>query len=228
MTLSKAQVSWLDDVAPDAVAASEHTGVNPFLILAQWGVETGWGTSRAWRIGNNYAGVSPGGKVANYADRAAGLAAYERALNQHYYDDVRKAGAEHPTDQLTALAKSPWAAGHYKSRDGTVGGSLQLAMGDVVNAPLPAVLKKWEPGLLGEARPINLPGEGIAGDVAGAVGSAIGGLAAPFARAAFTGVFLFAALGLVVLGVYRATSSGRERVTEKGGQAAQVAALAAL
>lgn len=227
MTLTKAQVSWVDDVAPDAVTAAEQTGVNPFVILAQWAVETGYGTDQKnWVRGHNYAGVSPGGQVASYPDRAHGLASYIHELNSSYYADVRNAGATHPEAQLDALAKSPWASGHYRDRAGVVGGSLRSASGEIVNAPLPDVLSKWEPGVLGQATPINPPD--VAGAVGGALSSAIGGLAAPFARIAFTGTFLIAGLGLVVLGVWRTVQPVRDRARDAAEPIAQAAAVGAM
>jgi hypothetical protein len=102
--------TWLSD----ARTASKQTGVLPSVILAQWADETAYGTSHAFVVGNNFAGVSYSG-LSSFSSQAAGLAAYIAVLNQHIYDPVRKAsGAQ---SQALALGRSPWAASHYDMAD---------------------------------------------------------------------------------------------------------------
>lgn len=109
-------MSFITDVLPDAQYASAQTGVPVPVILAQWIDETGNGTSQAWLQGHNYAGVSPGGHVAYYPDRASGLAAYVRTMNAAPYAAVRAAGSI--PGAIAALGASPWAGSHYGNPPG--------------------------------------------------------------------------------------------------------------
>jgi hypothetical protein len=93
--------------------AGKRTGLHPIVILAQWADETGWGTSEAWTVGHNPAGISPNGAIAHYADVEEGMNRYVETMKLPYYDHVRAAfnGGAHA--QAIALGQSPWAAGQY-------------------------------------------------------------------------------------------------------------------
>src|SRR5271170_4002821 len=77
----------------DARVAAGVLGWYPSVILAQWAVETEYGTSIAWVDWHNYAGVSPNGKIAHYPDNAAGLSAYIRTALEPFYAGVKTDGA---------------------------------------------------------------------------------------------------------------------------------------
>ncbi len=104
--------------------ASKARQLWPSVVLAQWGIETAWGTSEAFVNGHNFAGVSSGGKVLAYANYAEGLAAYIWVLGLDYYAAVRAAHDEGPVAQAHALGASPWAASHYRAAGSDVDGSL--------------------------------------------------------------------------------------------------------
>jgi hypothetical protein len=244
--VAASRTDWLGDVLADARSASSATGVPAVVILTQWGVETGFGTSRAWLEGHNYGGVSPGGRLAYYPSRTEGLAAYVRTLNLGYYAGVRAAGrAGDVTGTLDALAASPWAGGHYADRGGVAGASLRAAYpavasflsssgsSDIVPAigpptlnipgvpfpvPNPTELPDWLGGAVGDA--VGGAASNVAEAIGDAVGKALGGLVKPFARVAFSGLFVAAGLGLIVLGSWRAVGKPvREAVDARMGEA---------
>ena len=107
-----------------AVQASRRCGVFPSVILAQWGVETAWGTSEAWVDGHNFAGVSRNGVVLSYPTYEAGLSSYETVLLLAIYNPVRRAHSRGPNEQAIALGESPWAASHYEAQGSDEPGSL--------------------------------------------------------------------------------------------------------
>lgn len=111
--------TFINDVVSLAQAASAKTGVRPSVIIAQWCNETGFGTSEAWNVGNNFAGVSPGGVIASYPNKLAGLQAYIDTMNNGYYNAVKDAGKQGAIAQAEALGRSPWAASHYGNPPGS-------------------------------------------------------------------------------------------------------------
>jgi len=120
--------------------AAKLTSVSRWTILAQWAVETGWGTSALCIHDRNLAGIrwygragtfqigGTPGKVgtgfAGYSTLGAFVADYAHTLNLPAYAKVRAAvGVD---AECRALGASPWDAGHYLS-GGVVGGSLLAA-----------------------------------------------------------------------------------------------------
>jgi Mannosyl-glycoprotein endo-beta-N-acetylglucosaminidase len=108
--------------------ASKARDVWPSVILAQWGIETAWGTSSAFVEGHNFAGVSSGGHVLGYPNYPAGLEAYVWVLGLDYYAAVRDAHDHGWEAQAYALGASPWAAGHYRAVGSDVDGSLLVGV----------------------------------------------------------------------------------------------------
>lgn len=120
---------FIEDVLADAHAAASHLGIPVSPVLAQWINETGSGTSRAWREGHNYAGVSimegaqaqlgahyaGEGQILFYPDRHAGLAGYILRWADGVYDSTRQKWHDRndSRDVAIAIEESPWAAGHY-------------------------------------------------------------------------------------------------------------------
>lgn len=123
---------FITNYAAAAARAAADTGLFTSVVLAQWADETAYGTSRAFLLGNNFAGVSPGGVVASYPSQAAGLQAYIDTMNLKYYDPVRAAKAAGSRDQAVALGEGPWAAGHYEAIGGGPGSAL-VAIIDSLN-----------------------------------------------------------------------------------------------
>lgn len=211
-----APAAFFADVAPDAKIASARTGVPVSVILAQWAIETGYGTSSAWLTGHNYAGVSPGGHVASYTDRPSGLAAYISTLSSQFYAAVRGAGS--PSAAAVALGDSPWAASHY----GGHGADLQTVI--TTNN-----LARFDTGatlVTGPAGPAGGSDPGGAIDKAAGIGGAINGLATTnWADMVKTMIFLGGGLGLVVLGVAKMAEPAIAKAKASAGDAAKVAAL---
>jgi hypothetical protein len=104
---------FIEQMAPAAVACGRAVGWWPSVVLAQWCDETGFGTSWQWIHGNNPAGISPGGQLADYPTIEAGCGAWVSTALAHYYDGVRAAYPEGADAQAVALGASPWAAAHY-------------------------------------------------------------------------------------------------------------------
>lgn len=98
-------------------AKQPGVGLFPSVILAQWALETGWGSSEAWIHGHNPAGISGGGHPLAYPGVQAGMDAYVETIRLSYYDAVREARAKGAEAQARALGASPWDAGHYGGAD---------------------------------------------------------------------------------------------------------------
>lgn len=110
-------MSFFTQYLQDAKNASAMTAFYTSVILAQWALETGYGGSRAFQQGNNYAGVSGAGGVTNFPSKAAGLSAYIQTADLGYYDGVRAVLGLGPKAQMIALGISPWAGDHYDNAD---------------------------------------------------------------------------------------------------------------
>jgi hypothetical protein len=100
-------------LAPWANWCSPQTGVDRSVILAQWALETGWGSSVAWLEGHNPAGISGGGHPLSYSSVQEGMNAYVETMRLEYYNGVRQARPQGAIAQAKALGISPWDAGHY-------------------------------------------------------------------------------------------------------------------
>lgn len=97
---------------------SRGTGINLGALLAQWGVETAWG-SEIFNL-NNLANIrcSPTTfcQYATLDDFVAGCIA--TWLNGNYAGVLASVGLP-VTDQLTAIGQSPWSADHYGNPPGS-------------------------------------------------------------------------------------------------------------
>jgi cell wall-associated NlpC family hydrolase len=127
-------VSFFTTVLTTAKKASTVTGVFVSVILAQWAVETGRGTSTAFVKGNNYAGVSASGSVTYFPNRTAGLTAYMRTMKQTTYEAVRAASTWQAA--CVALGNSPWAGSRYAGGAVTGGGPGSLLITVIENTNL--------------------------------------------------------------------------------------------
>jgi Mannosyl-glycoprotein endo-beta-N-acetylglucosaminidase len=113
-------VAAMEDHAHDAGVAS---GVLPSVILAQWGIETAWGSSLAWTLQHNPAGIGWNGHAyTTYPTIAAGIAGWVSTIFQPDYDAVRAAKGRQA--QAIALGRSPWAGSHYIAPPGGPGSAL--------------------------------------------------------------------------------------------------------
>ena len=115
--------SFIAQVEGYAHDASIASGVLPSVILAQWGLETAWGTSLAWSLQHNPAGIGWNGHTYfTYPSIAAGVQGWVRTIFQPDYDAVRAATTRNA--QAIALGQSPWAGGHYVAPPGGPGSAL--------------------------------------------------------------------------------------------------------
>lgn len=209
------QATFFAERAGDARLASQRTGVPASVILAQWAVETGYGTSAAFRDGWNYAGVSPGGRIARYSSQAEGLAAYISTLLHPRYAPVRTAGAA--DSAARQLGRSPWA----ESRYGGDGRQLLQVMGSNNLAAFDD--PKFTPAIfpiLPFLPPVLDKGREMLGDKAkDLAGDALGGLVdiTGIRETVLVGVGVLGASVLVVAGMWRlaqpAVSGAVDKVT---------------
>lgn len=113
-----------------AQGVAQQTGLHTNVVLAQWISEEGGAGMRhgQWsNFGNNPAGISYGNPYADalsngrtsggflaFPSRQAGAQAYaDMYLYDPNYPGVRATFGKSPQSQLSAIAASPWDAGHY-------------------------------------------------------------------------------------------------------------------
>lgn len=125
MATSAQQTAFIDEYSSYADQASQATGINNLLILAQWANETNYGTqfSEKNNIGN--IGVYGGGPNPSYATPEAGVQAYINFMMQPRYAPVRD--AKTADAQAVALGESGYASGQYNDGGGP-GSSLIAAL----------------------------------------------------------------------------------------------------
>lgn len=109
--------SFFDSMAPYAQRASQATGIPTSLILAQWGEESGQGTSSLAKRANNFAGIKywgssyindgQSGMYANFNSVDRFTDAWIQFMGGQRYAGVRNAGSV--DGALSALSKSGYA-----------------------------------------------------------------------------------------------------------------------
>jgi len=127
---------FIGTFGPLARAAQDQGGMDYRVVLLQWAIETGWGSSPVCRNEHNLAGCKINERLwdAGYIDyegsastegsdrrqRYAGFYTYERfipyyvaILHNGLYDEVLQGRT--PEEQIAALQRSPWVspAGSY-------------------------------------------------------------------------------------------------------------------
>lgn len=106
---------FYSNMLPYAQQASAGTGLPVSVILAQWSLETGHGTSLAGT--NNYAGITNGGVsqgFANYGTIGDFVNGWIKTIKNGYYQGVlNTAQVGTPEQTAQALGASPWDADHY-------------------------------------------------------------------------------------------------------------------
>jgi flagellum-specific peptidoglycan hydrolase FlgJ len=119
-------------ILPYASRAAATTGIPVSVIMAQWGIESAYGTSQVYQNNNNLGGikhvsssidigVSPSG-YAKYSDLNQFTQDYIRVMHNGYYDKVLKAGNK--VDAAYALGDSSYAEGKYRNGDSRPGSSI--------------------------------------------------------------------------------------------------------
>jgi flagellum-specific peptidoglycan hydrolase FlgJ len=91
--------------------AANLTGVPWQVVLAQWGLESAYGTSYGALHRNNLAGIGGRSGYRVYPNIQDFISDYSSLLSRRY-KAVCKAGNVH--DACIALGLSPWAAHHYR------------------------------------------------------------------------------------------------------------------
>lgn len=135
---------YAERMFPYAARAAAETGLYPSVILAQWGNESGWGTSYFASF-NNHAGITyveesiaagpipqpgiHGQTFARYATLGQFVSDYVRVMKLSYYRQVLQLCAEGaPADEVCyALGTSPYDAGGYMLND-IPGGKLMVIL----------------------------------------------------------------------------------------------------
>jgi flagellum-specific peptidoglycan hydrolase FlgJ len=122
---------------PYANTAASALGMDASVILAQWALESGNGTSDMAVNHNNHAGIKwsqysktakkrSDSSFAHYNSLSDFVTDYVRVISLSYYDGVRDATTIEGT--VKALGASPYDAGHYES-GGVKGGKLLTMLG---------------------------------------------------------------------------------------------------
>lgn len=146
---------------PQADAVAAGTGIDPLVLLAQWGVETAWG--QAIDNENNLANIRciAGAPCLDGFAQFGSLDAFVQAAiatwHNGFYSDVLAASGA--AAQLAAIGASPWDAGHYDNGGGP-GSSLVEAFALIARGD-PAMLIKdsrgatwFVAGVFGPKRPV--------------------------------------------------------------------------
>jgi LysM repeat protein len=128
--------AFIDYTLPYAQRASKQTGWPVSVILAQWGLETGWKTKTytGYNWGNcgampnqpTIGGINVPGSPAAFAyayTPEQGLAEYVHVASLGYYTHIAPAANNGADAAARALGQSPWDWGHYTNR-GDPGSSL--------------------------------------------------------------------------------------------------------
>lgn len=198
---------------PVAERVSEATGVSRRLLLAQWAEESGWGTSAAAVLNNNFAGIKPFGRFAAGPDPTyAGFSSLDQFargdiafLEQPRYLGLRtaaRAGAS-PAQQAALLAGAGYATdpsyyAHvlavFRSTFGSPG-------------PGPAV----DPNVYANAAPSSAAASTVVGNLLQTMWS-WEGTGNPFKWVTFKFAFVVLALALIVIGLLGLISIGRNNL----------------
>jgi flagellum-specific peptidoglycan hydrolase FlgJ len=135
----KTMSNFFSEMNDAAAIASDLTDIPKEVILAQWALESAFGTSDLSKRANNYAGIKSSskgkdfvsGSYAGYNSKDSFARDYARVMNLSYYDKVREAKGVNET--IDELAKSPYA------EDTSYGDKLKKVLGDMSGISLPDV-----------------------------------------------------------------------------------------
>jgi hypothetical protein len=121
--------AFINYTLPYARKASAQTGWPVSMILAQWGLETGWRTKTytGYNWGNcgampgqpTIGGINKPGSPAAFAyayNPSQGVAEYVHVAHLSYYRGVAPAAKSSADAAARALGRSPWDWGHYTNR----------------------------------------------------------------------------------------------------------------
>jgi hypothetical protein len=133
-----AQTAFVLDNLPYAESVSAQTGLPVDYVLAQSAEETGFGTSSAATLLNNFFGLSPGGSLASYGSPQAGFDAYASLMQSPGYAGVLSAAGSGPDAIGSALVSAGYntADPAYSSKVGGLVSTIDQILGDTGNASL--------------------------------------------------------------------------------------------
>lgn len=122
--------------ASEARLAAVSTGVPMEAVLAQWGLETGWGTSRLYREAQNLAGITGSDGYRQYASTQDFVQDYIRLLSTPRYAPVR--AVKDPMQVGFALQQAGWAEDPaYGYKMASIVPQVAEVLGRVPTSPLP-------------------------------------------------------------------------------------------
>lgn len=131
---SGTQRSFLEELLPVAESVNSKTGISRRLLLAQYALETAWGTEMSEPDNFGNIGVYSGGPMPSYPS----LSAFAAADSSFYLDNSRyqpliQAGksGQSPDVQAVLLGESGYASGGYKEPGQGPGTSLEAVMASV-------------------------------------------------------------------------------------------------
>jgi hypothetical protein len=203
------------DQARFAAGVAKTTGLDPTVVAAWIGAESGWGVTKP---GSNYLNIGPGRTYAS-TDQAAAATAELIGSSQNY-TGIRSAVPAGPAAQVKAIEASPWDAGHYG------GGGLETVWSQLYGAGGPQLLDAQgtsDPTAVLADQKLNplLLGPGLLGKILGQLGGkasekVAGVVLSAVAPLGLQLLFIGAGLGLVVMGLSRLTGTGIQRNYEQG------------
>ncbi len=128
--------AFINYTLPYARSASARTGWPVSVILAQWGLETGWRTKTYTGFNWGNCGAMPGQPTVGGINKPGSPAAFSYAFSPQqgvdefvhvahlgYYSNVAASSRYGANAAAQALGRSPWDWGHYTNR-GVPGSSL--------------------------------------------------------------------------------------------------------
>lgn len=185
-----------------AAAVSAGTGLDPVVVKAWIGSESGWGVTKG---NNNYLNVGPGQQFTSVEQAAAKVV--QMVNTSPRYAGIRASIAAGPVAQVKAIQDSPWDAGRYgggrlltvySQLSGAPGADTQPVGIDFPDLPkLPSWLGGFDLPNLGKLPSLPTP------DRAGkAIVASVAEAALPLGLQL---LFTTAALGVIALGLFRLT-----------------------
>lgn len=201
-----------DDQQRYAQTVASGTGLNPAVVVAWIGAESGWSITKPT---HNYLNIGPG-RSYDSVDQAA-AAVVDLIRNSGHYGGIRAAVPLGAEAQVKAIQDSPWDADHYhgtRLRD-TFVALLDRALHDNTLSDSINEIGAWVAGPVTDA----------IGDAIGAVVPDLGDVGRQVLIAGLGLVFTLGAIALIAMGLNRLTNGS---VTDTFSKVAGVAKVAAV
>jgi hypothetical protein len=122
------QAAFVKQMQPYANQVAQSTGLSPAMLLTQWGLESGWGTSQAATQNNNFGGIKPWGSYGAGADSTyagySSLSAFAKGAAAFYNDNSNYRKLENAarngasaSQQVQLLGQSGYATNPHYAED---------------------------------------------------------------------------------------------------------------